>query len=140
VSQPLALDAWVTDDGLPPPPGQEGGPAPRLRGAPAGVQRLQGLALRWRVYRGTGAVSISDPTPKAEQGKARTTVTFSQPGDYTLHLQALDSRSGTKCCWTNGYVKVAVSPARAADKKQGWPERPGQQLATTGDRREQNNE
>ena len=105
VSRPLGLDVWVTDDGLP-PTGPEG-PAPALRGSPG--RRLQGLALSWRAYRGPGAVSFSNPTPAVEQGKARTTVTFSRPGDYMLHLLAIDSRSGTKCCWTNGYVRVAVT-------------------------------
>jgi hypothetical protein len=106
VSRPFALDVWVTDDGLP-PAGREG-PAPALRGSPG--RRLQGLALSWREYRGAGAVSFSNPTPAVEQGKARTTVTFSRPGEYVLHVLAIDSRSGTKCCWTNGYVRVAVTP------------------------------
>jgi hypothetical protein len=105
VSRPLAVDVWVTDDGLP-PLGE--GPAPALRGSPGG--RLKGLALTWRAYRGSGAVSFSNPSPPVEQGKARTTVTFSRPGEYTLHLTAIDSLSGTKCCWTNGYVRVTVTP------------------------------
>lgn len=105
VSRPLALDVWVTDDGLP-PAGREG-PAPALRGSPG--RRLQGLALSWREYRASGAVSFTNPTPAVEQGKARSTVTFSRPGEYMLHVLAIDSRSGTKCCWTNGYVRVAVT-------------------------------
>jgi hypothetical protein len=107
VSRPLVLDVWVTDDGLPPSLGGEG-PAPALRGSPGG--RLQGLALSWREYRGSGVVSFSTRTPAVEQGKARTTVTFSRSGEYMLHVLAIDSRSGTKCCWTNGYVRVAVTP------------------------------
>jgi hypothetical protein len=46
--------------------------------------------------------------PKVEQGKASTTVTFSEPGEYMLHLLAIDSRTPSRCCWTNGYVKVTV--------------------------------
>jgi hypothetical protein len=103
VSRPLTLDVWVTDDGLPPP---REGPAAGRRGVPS--RNPQGLALIWQVYRGSGAVSFSDQTPAVEQGKARTTVTFSEPGDYMLHLLAIDSRTATRCCWTNGYVKITV--------------------------------
>ena len=110
ISRPLVLDVWVSDDGLPPPPGRAG-PAPALRQSPGGrSRRVHGLTLRWAVYRGSGAVSLSDSTPAVEEGKARTTVTFSRPGKYMLHLLAIDSQSGTKCCWTNGYVRVAVGP------------------------------
>lgn len=74
----------------------------------AQIVRPQGLSLRWTVYRGPGRASFSDPTPPVENGTARTTVTFQQAGSYVLHLLATDSRSGTMCCWTNGYVKVTV--------------------------------
>ena len=107
VSRPLALDVWVTDDGLPPRPRREG-PASRARRPVTSRPSPEGLALGWQVYRGSGAVSFSDPLPTVEQGQARTTVTFSQAGDYMLHLQAVDSRTATRCCWTNAYVKVAV--------------------------------
>ena len=106
VSRPLTLDVWVTDDGLPPPPRREGR-APAARRAPS-RQDPQGLALSWQVYRGTGAATFSDQAPAVEQGKAHTTVTFSAPGDYMLHLLAIDSRSANRCCWTNGYVQVTV--------------------------------
>jgi hypothetical protein len=46
-------------------------------------------------------------------GKASTTVTFSQPGDYMLHLTANDlsgnGGGGSGCCWTTAIVKVAVT-------------------------------
>ncbi len=106
VSRPFTLDAWVADDGLPPPRresrGPEGGRAPRRQEPPLG------LTLSWQVYRGPGAVTFSNQTPAVEQGKARTTVTFGQPGSYVLHLLAIDSRTANRCCWTNGYVKVTV--------------------------------
>jgi hypothetical protein len=104
VSRPLALDAWVTDDGQPPA-------RPGTR-PPAAVASLHlgawGLALRWQVYRGSGTVRFSDPAPELKEGVARTTVTFSEPGDYMLQLLAIDSRTPTRCCWTNGYVRVKV--------------------------------
>ena len=46
-------------------------------------------------------------------GKVRTIVTFSEPGDYLLHVTANDfSEKGggsTGCCWTTALVKVLVS-------------------------------
>jgi hypothetical protein len=105
VSRPLTLDVWVADDGLPPP--RRESRAPVVRGG-SSRQNPQGLALSWQVYRGSGAVGFSDQTPAVEQGKARTTVTFSEPGNYMLHLLAIDSRTANMCCWTNGYAKVTV--------------------------------
>jgi hypothetical protein len=95
VGRPLALDVWVTDDGLP-------------SGELGVTGKHRGLALSWRVYRGAGAARFSDPRPAVEQGKAHTTVTFTEPGTYMLHLQAVDSMSINRCCWTNGYVTVTV--------------------------------
>lgn len=104
VERPLTLEAWVADDGLPPPP--------RVRvAAPPGSAlsaRPQGLSIRWSVYRGPGSASFSPQTPPVEGGKAQTAVTFRDAGAYVLHLLASDSRSGTMCCWTNGYVKVVA--------------------------------
>jgi hypothetical protein len=104
VARPLALDVWVTDDGVP-------APRPGAR-VPASVlsQHLGswGLVLSWQVFRGSGAVRFSDQTPQVENGRARTTATFSEPGEYMLHLLAIDSRTPTRCCWTNGYVRVSV--------------------------------
>jgi hypothetical protein len=46
-------------------------------------------------------------------GKATTNVTFSEPGDYVLHVQVNDfsgdGGGGFQCCWTTGLVKVSVS-------------------------------
>jgi hypothetical protein len=103
VGRPLTLDVSVADDGLPPP--RRESQAPVVRRVPSS-QEPHGLELSWQVYRGAGAVSFSDQT--FEQGNARTTVTFSEPGNYTLQVLAIDSRSANRCCWTNGYVKVTV--------------------------------
>lgn len=111
VSQPLSLDVWVTDDGLPPLPGVKG-PTPALRGTPGGRGRRQGLTVSWIVHRGPGAVKFANPAPPVEGGRALTTAMFSAPGEYMLRFLAEDSRSGNKCCWTNGYVKVAVQGAK----------------------------
>jgi hypothetical protein len=85
------------------------------------------VRLTWQKYRGTGEVTFENPRPQVEEtpgsgipvknafnGKGTTTAIFSQPGDYILRVLASDS-SGPDggdfmCCWTNGEVKVKVSP------------------------------
>ena len=48
----------------------------------------------------------------AFSGKAATTATFSQPGEYVLRVVANDwsgdGGRGFQCCWTNAQVKVQV--------------------------------
>lgn len=78
------------------------------------------VTLNWQKYRGPGEVAFENPKPPLEEipgpaafnGKASTTATFSQPGDYTLRVLANDS-SGPDgddflCCWTNAEIKVNV--------------------------------
>ena len=54
--------------------------------------------------------------PLAEgYGTARVIATFSAPGEYLMrarvdNFNGADSSDGDQCCWTNGYVKVSVSP------------------------------
>ena len=47
--------------------------------------------------------------------KASTTVKFSQPGDYVLHVTANDysgnGGGGSGCCWTTAIIKVGVKAA-----------------------------
>ena len=56
------------------------------------------------------------PEPDEDAGgRATTTVTFGEPGEYVLRVRAdnfnpVDSTPPDQCCWTNGYVKVVVSP------------------------------
>jgi hypothetical protein len=79
-------------------------------------------------YRGPGEVTIAAARPKLTalkggkeeepySGKASTTVKFSQPGDYMLHVTANDysgnGGGGSVCCWTNAIVRVAVKGASA---------------------------
>ena len=51
---------------------------------------------------------------KAEGGKATTTATFSEAGEYILRAQANDQSGdgggGFQCCWTNAHVKIIVKP------------------------------
>ena len=93
----------------------------RMRDDRVQKQSLQGrptrMGLAWSKYRGPGAVDIAEPSPEiAEDGRATTSVTFSEPGDYVLRALAWDDSGGQgaimaggfQCCWTNAYVNVRV--------------------------------
>jgi hypothetical protein len=76
------------------------------------------VALNWSKFRGPGNVTFTETSPKFDAtGKATTTASFSEPGEYTLRALASDASGGQsaimaggfQCCWTNGYVKVTVS-------------------------------
>jgi hypothetical protein len=94
-STTLALSA--TDDGL-----------PKRRGEPVG------LTVLWAKYRGPGAVQFSSPAAKLADGKATTSASFSEPGEYILQAVVDDGSGesagnfGYHCCWTNAQVKITV--------------------------------
>ena len=52
------------------------------------------------------------PAKTTVHGKASTTATFSEPGEYILRAVANDwtgeGGRGFQCCWTNAQVKVSV--------------------------------
>ena len=106
VGKPMPLDAWVSDDGLPPP-----APASATRNRQTGAAGIdRRLTLTWSQYRGAGRATFEQTAPTIDLGKASTTVTFSEPGDYMLRALASDgSAFSEQCCWTNGYVKVQVT-------------------------------
>lgn len=105
VGKPLALIVWASDDGRSAPSitsaGREGVP----------------VTLTWFKHQGPGDVTFAQASPPVSppDGKATTTATFSRPGSYVLRLRANDA-SGVanaghaQCCWTNGFVKVTVTP------------------------------
>jgi hypothetical protein len=114
VGVPLPLQVWVADDasmipGNRPPP-------------------IPAVTLAWGKFRGPGNVTFSNHRPAVEpseflappntrfRGKASTEATFSEPGEYVLHLGANDwsgeGGQGFQCCWTNAQVKISVSAAR----------------------------
>lgn len=102
LSDPLTVTVWATDDGV--------------RKARAAT-RPSRFGLVWSKFRGPGGVSFSEKTPKVdEDGKAVTTATFDEPGDYVLRVLAWDDSGpqtttmavGFQCCWTNAYVDVQV--------------------------------
>src|SRR5262245_3235956 len=91
------LTVMAKDDGL-----------PVRRGQPVGMTVL------WAKYRGPGTVMFTEPQIKLVDGKATTTATFSEPGDYILQ-SVVDDGSGESagnfgyhCCWTNTQAKIAV--------------------------------
>ena len=114
VGNPLTLTVWVSDDAK---LTTNSGARPRNLGPP--------VTVTWTKYRGPGAVTFAKDRPEVEKtdggnpnilfsGKAATTATFSQPGEYVLHVTANDysgeGGGGFQCCWTNGQVRVSVQP------------------------------
>ncbi len=113
VGVPLSITVWVADDNVYSP----GRLPPR---AP--------ITVTWTMLRGPADVVFSNAKPPVEKiegkmpngatvmGKATTSVTFTEPGDYTLYVAINDASGvggggGFQCCWTNGHVKVDVKPA-----------------------------
>ncbi len=111
VGTPMPLDMWSEDDGV-----YTSGSNSPLSGERSPVTFLV------TKYRGPGDVKVNDVKLTASKGgkpmdpyagKGSTTVTFSAPGDYMLHVQANDysgqGGGGTGCCWTTAILKVAVA-------------------------------
>ena len=110
VNTPLPVTIWVADD------------ASVIPGATRPASPA--VTLTWSKFRGPGTVSFSSDKPSIEpaefvsppgstfQGKATTTATFSEAGEYILHLVANDwsgeGGRGFQCCWSNAQVKVTV--------------------------------
>lgn len=100
--QPLTLTIWATDDG-------------KGSGSVVSAGRAN-VTLAWFKHQGPGTVTFTEAAPRlaAADGMATTTATFSTPGAYILRVRANDSGvSGAghaQCCWTNGFVKVTVTP------------------------------
>jgi hypothetical protein len=113
--EPADLIVWVADDAT----------APLAGGRP----RTPAVTVSWSKFRGPGTVLFANARPPAEKvdfaappstkftGKAQTSATFSEPGEYILRVVANDwsgdGGRGFQCCWSNAQVKVSVKPARA---------------------------
>jgi hypothetical protein len=104
VGEPLALTVWASDDG-------------KARRSITGEGRAGvPVTLTWFKHQGPGSVAFSDATPavNAGDGRAVTTATFAEPGEYILRVRANDA-SGVagaghaQCCWTNSFVQVTVT-------------------------------
>jgi hypothetical protein len=110
VATPFQLAVWVADD-LKYTSGT---------GAPPSGSRPP-ISVSFSKYRGPGAVTFDKAKPTVEKltsgeapfvGKATTNVTFSEPGDYVLHVisndYSGDGGGGFGCCWSTALLKVAV--------------------------------
>jgi hypothetical protein len=114
VSTALPISVWTEDD------------AKFASGTMALPKNLPPpVRIYWSMYRGPAAVTFDKDNPTTEglaggglnvpfRGKATTTATFKEPGDYVLHVTANDysgeGGSGEVCCWTTALVKVTVTP------------------------------
>ena len=112
---PVTLAVWVADDAKTFPD--------------AKPPKFPPITITWSKYRGPGAVTFASNLPPVEKaewrgaqsaavsGKATTTATFSEPGEYVLRVVVNDwsgnGGHGFQCCWTNGQAKVSVKPTAA---------------------------
>jgi len=118
VGVPMPLELWVEDDAL----------YASGTNAPFGSRLPNVVELTIAKYRGPGTVTVDKSLEKITTikggkpmepyaGKALTTVTFNQPGEYFLHVTANDySEKGggsTGCCWTTALVRVLVGGGSA---------------------------
>ena len=80
----------------------------------------QPVSISFSKYRGPGALTFDKTKPAIDKlaseggfsGKATTTITFTEPGEYAIHVIANDysgdGGGGFGCCWSTGLVKVSV--------------------------------
>lgn len=102
---PLELSVRVKDDGK----GASNIVAQGADGAP--------VTLTWFKHQGPGAVLFSQISARvaSNNGVMNVTAMFSRPGEYVVRVRANDASGVTsgghaQCCWTNGFVKVTVTP------------------------------
>jgi hypothetical protein len=72
--------------------------------------------LWWLQYSGPGDATFSEEEIEVAltegEGMGTTSVTFSEPGDYVLLVQSIETLRNSfeyHCCWTNGWVEVTVT-------------------------------
>jgi hypothetical protein len=61
-----------------------------LRGGRIGPRPPQGLSVGYTIWRGPAAIKFDPPYAVPKDGKATTTMTFAQPGEYVLRARAWD--------------------------------------------------
>ena len=114
LQEPVPLPVWVADDAKVPP------------SFAAFAKMIPAVTVTWSKFRGPGIVKFDAEKPKAEKadfqappatafaGKATTTATFSEPGEYVLEVVANDisgfGGGGFQCCWSTAQLKVTVKP------------------------------
>ena len=96
------LKVTATDDGLPKPgPGDRGG-------------KVEGVQVRWILYRGPGKAQFDPDLSPAVYGKpltSETKVSFSSPGNYKIRAIATDG-----AMFSTYDVDVKVNPSAGAEK------------------------
>ena len=94
VGEPLAISVWVDSGGRPE------------------------SWLYWMHYSGPGPGEVAFSEDEIEvaltegEGMGTTRVTFSEPGDYVLLVQAIENLHNSfeyHCCWTNVWVEITVT-------------------------------
>jgi hypothetical protein len=109
VKTPVQLSIIVED-----PKGKGQGEGGGGRGGRGGAGTVANVSLH--KFRGPGTVTFDRARlPVTKQGETvAANVTFSDPGEYMLRVQANDESgeggAGFQCCWTNSYIKVTVTP------------------------------
>jgi hypothetical protein len=103
-NSPATLKVTVTDDGLPKQRPGEKDSGGQVTGG------VQGVQVRWIIYRGSGKVQFDPLVTAAVYGKpftAETKATFSAPGDYRIRAIASDA-----ALFSTYDIDVKVNPAR----------------------------
>ena len=103
VGEPLVLTLWTEEVSV--------------RAPEDLVNAVVDVGVTWFKHQGpAGRVSVDPRRVVVEggTGEATATVVFSEPGEYVLRARidnwaANDSTGGDQCCWTNAYVRVAVT-------------------------------
>jgi hypothetical protein len=104
---PVDLTLLATDDAV-----HEKEPIPVKR------EVVPSINITWFKHAGPVGAAVTFTPPKMSlkepQGKASTTATFPEPGEYTVRARVdtfgnIDSTAPDQCCWTNAYWKVSVS-------------------------------
>jgi hypothetical protein len=112
---PMPVDFWLEDDAL------------YASGSNAPISQAEDIVrIVVSKYRGPGTVTVGTghheiaaltggKPAEPYAGRTSTTVTFSDPGDYVLHVTVNDlsgpGGGATGCCWTTTLIKVAVKGA-----------------------------
>ncbi len=107
IGEPLEIRLYANDDGK----------GRRLGGFSIGGTQGTLATLTWFKHQGPGDVTFGEASQRVSEawGEIVNSVTFETPGRYVLRIRATDSSgvSGaghSQCCWSNGFVRVSVSP------------------------------
>jgi hypothetical protein len=91
-------------------------------GQDMGQRNPTALNMTWQKHQGpVGGTVVFEPrtlrlpTDGETPNQGTTTATFSAPGDYVLRVRidnftVSDSSFGNMCCWSNGFIRVRVTP------------------------------